>query len=156
MQAAASGRKLSAVAALVLAGTLALSGCSLIGGQEADTEPLPETSQAAPTKAGATKAPPTLAEQMAGKVKTSLTKLGTTAKTPNRDQMLAAMVSAGAAKSKVEISIDKTPTGLAVDAMEAAVPVDKLCIIGQVRDGKAYVTTLPLLATGLCFVGNQH
>lgn len=93
---------------------------------------------------------------MAEKVKASLNKLGSNSSSPNREQMLAAMVEAGAVKDKVEVSIDRTPTGLAVDAIEAAAPVAKECVVGQVRDGKAAVTILPLLASGLCFVGNQH
>lgn len=70
--------------------------------------------------------------------------------------MMTAMVAAGAAKATVEVSLERTPTGLAVDAIEAAARATDKCVIGQVRDGKAVVVILPVLATGLCFVGNQH
>lgn len=70
--------------------------------------------------------------------------------------MMAAMVKTGAVEEKVELSLDITPTGLAVDAIEAATPVAEECVIGQVRDGHVTVTILPVLASGLCFVGSTH
>jgi hypothetical protein len=152
----------TAAASLALAATLAVSGCSLLPSGATDAEPAPATTSAATTGAAGSKVAakptqlPTAGQELAAKVKTSLGKLGSSASSPNREQMLAAMVEAGAVKEKVEVSIDRTPTGLAVDAIEAAAPVAKECVIGQVRDGKAAVTILPLLATGLCFVGNQH
>lgn len=145
-----------AVAALVLAVTLAATGCSLL---PSDATSL-ETTGSAPTvgSTAAAKAPQSqsAADVLAAKVKVSLTKLGNATKSPNRQQMTAAMVEAGASKEKVEVSIDKTPTGLAVDAIEAAAPMARQCIIGQVRDGKASIAVLPLLASGRCFVGDQH
>jgi hypothetical protein len=99
---------------------------------------------------------PSATQVLAENVQTQLSQLGKTASTPNREQMMAAMVDAGAAKDTVEVSLDKTPTGLAVDAIEAAARTADECVIGQVRDGKAVVVILPVLATGLCFVGNQH
>ncbi|MGA7204478.1 MAG: hypothetical protein WBX27_07620 [Specibacter sp.] len=153
-----------AAASIVLAATLAVSGCSMLpsGNSGADAETGSTTEATSASTAGASKTsakpaqPPTAGELMAEKVKASLNKLGSNSSSPNREQMLAAMVEAGAVKDKVEVSIDRTPTGLAVDAIEAAAPVAKECVVGQVRDGKAAVTILPLLASGLCFVGNQH
>ncbi|PXA65323.1 hypothetical protein CVS29_10615 [Arthrobacter psychrochitiniphilus] len=82
--------------------------------------------------------------------------MASTTKAPNREQMMAAMLEAGAVKEKVEVSIDITPTGLAVDAIESATLVGKECVIGQVRGGNVAVTTLPVLASGRCFVGDVH
>lgn len=125
-------------------------------------EPTQAASSAAPaTKDTAKPAekpadPPTAAQELAGKVKTSLTKLATVTKAPNREQMMAAMLEAGAVKEKVELSVDITPTGLAVDAIESATRVAEECVIGQVRDGNVAVTLLPVLASGRCFVGDVH
>lgn len=139
--------------ALGLAGVLALSGCSLFSGNE-DSNAVPTITVT--TKASTTPVPLTPAQELAKKVEASLTKLGKTASTPNRDQMKSAMIEAGSNADKLEISQDRTPTGLAVDAIEAATQIDKQCVIGQVRSGRAFVTILPVLDTGFCFVGNQR
>ena len=121
----------------------------------------PATSAAAPAKdapeapAEATK-PPSAAQEFSTKLTASLSKLAATTKAPNREQMMAAMLEAGAVKEKTELSIDITPTGLAVDAVEAATLVAEECVIGQVRDGHVAVTILPVLASGRCFVGDVH
>lgn len=100
--------------------------------------------------------PASAAQELSGKVTASLTKLATATKAPNRGQMMAAMLEAGAVKEKIELSVDITPTGLAVDAIESATRVAEQCVIGQVRDGKVAVTLLPVLASGRCFVGDIH
>ncbi|WP_231391797.1 DUF6993 domain-containing protein [Arthrobacter sp. 35W] len=100
--------------------------------------------------------PPTLTEQVSAAITGQLTKLAAVNGKPTRDEMKAAMVAAGVVLDNVEVSIDKTPTGLAVDAIEAATKTDKDCVIGQVRDGQVAVTVLPVLPSGRCFVGDQH
>jgi hypothetical protein len=75
---------------------------------------------------------------------------------PSRDQIAAVIESAGFDSEDVEISNDTTPTGLEVVAVEAAVKRDGKCMVAQFRDGKAAVATLPVLATGYCFVGDQR
>jgi len=67
--------------------------------------------------------------------------------------MVKAMTDAGLDKSDVEVSADITPTGLAVDAIEAAAPVEDNCIIGQIREGEVAISVLPVLDSGKCFVG---
>lgn len=99
---------------------------------------------------------PTAAQELSARIRDSLTKLAAVTKSPNRDQMMSAMLEAGAGKDKVELSIDITPTGLAVDAIEAAAPVGEECVVGQVRDGNVAVSILPVLASGRCFVGDVH
>lgn len=143
----------AAVVTTVLAATLALTGCQLL---PTDNGLEPEVPAPAATEKAKPTTPATAGEAMASKVKASLGALAGTTKAPNREQMMSAMIAAGAAKEKVEVSIDITPTGLAVDAIEAATPVAKECVIGQVREGKVAVTVLPVLASGLCFVGDQH
>jgi hypothetical protein len=78
--------------------------------------------------------------------------VATTAK-PDREAVRNAMVAAGIPASAVEVSVSRTPTGLDVDAMEAAALTGDSCVIGQIRDGGVVVSVLPVLASGKCFVG---
>lgn len=157
-----------AAAATIAAAAIGLSGCSLLptDGPAADPAPaatsaaaavgtqqaLPESAQALPEPTQAL----TAAEALGKKLEESLGALAQTTKAPNRTQMLDAMLKAGAVKEGIEVSIDVTPTGLAVDAIEAATPVAAECVVGQVRDGAVAVTILPVLATGRCFVGEVN
>ena len=147
---------------ILLAASMAMSGCSLLSSESPVPDPAPAATNETPVKVDE-KAPVekpaepvSAAEEMSGKMTASLKKLASSTKSPNREQMMAAMLEAGAVKEKVELSIDITPTGLAVDAVESATLVGKECVIGQVRDGSVAVTVLPVLASGLCFVGDTH
>lgn len=75
---------------------------------------------------------------------------------PDRESLRAALVSAGIPEGNLEVSVSRTPTGLDVDAMEAAALSGKSCVMGQIRDGGVVVTVLPVLATGKCFVGDAR
>jgi starvation-inducible outer membrane lipoprotein len=75
---------------------------------------------------------------------------------PDREAVRSALVSAGIPKANVEVSVSRTPTGLDVDAMEAAALTGESCVMGQIRDGGVVVTVLPVLATGKCFVGDAR
>ncbi|ABM07356.1 hypothetical protein AAur_2396 [Paenarthrobacter aurescens TC1] len=75
---------------------------------------------------------------------------------PDRETLRAALVSAGIPEANVEVSVSRTPTGLEVDAMEAAALAGESCVMGQIRDGGVVVTVLPVLATGKCFVGDSR
>lgn len=70
--------------------------------------------------------------------------------------MRAAYRKAGLPAAAIEVSVDITPTGLPVDAIEAAAPVGRSCVVGQVRDGAVTIVTLPVLASGRCFVGDSR
>jgi hypothetical protein len=72
---------------------------------------------------------------------------------PGQDQLTAALTGAGIPAGTLQVSASRTPTGLEVDAIEAAALQGKNCVIGQIRDGSVVVTVLPVLATGKCFVG---
>ncbi|WP_258069690.1 hypothetical protein [Arthrobacter sp. SX1312] len=54
------------------------------------------------------------------------------------------------------MSIDSTPTGLDVDAIQGAGLIDGSCVFGEVGEGTVTVAVLPALASGLCFVGDQR
>lgn len=75
---------------------------------------------------------------------------------PDREALRAALVSAGIPQENIEVSVSRTPTGLDVDAMEAATLAGKSCVMGQIRDGGVVVTVLPVLSTGKCFVGDAR
>ncbi|WOH17098.1 hypothetical protein IRJ34_12040 [Paenarthrobacter sp. GOM3] len=83
-------------------------------------------------------------------------KLVTANAKPEREAIRAALVSAGIPKANVEVSVSRTPTGLDVDAMEAAALTGDNCVMGQIRDSGVVVTVLPVLATGKCFVGDTR
>lgn len=135
---------------------MALTGCSLTSFGNQDGTPVPAPNSAADAAVQATVTPKTAAQEFSAKLSASLGTLARTAKVPNREQMSAALVAAGADPATVEVSIDITPTGLAVDAIEAAALVDAECVVGQVRDGAVAVTILPALESGRCFVGDVH
>lgn len=73
---------------------------------------------------------------------------------PDTESVRAALVSAGIPQANVEVSVSRTPTGLDVDALEAAALAGDCCVMGQIRDGGVVMSVLPVLATGKCFVGS--
>lgn len=72
---------------------------------------------------------------------------------PGQEQLTAALTGAGIPAGSLQVSASHTPTGLEVDAIEAAALQGTDCVIGQIRGGSVVVTVLPVLATGKCFVG---
>ncbi|WP_120519584.1 DUF6993 domain-containing protein [Arthrobacter celericrescens] len=75
---------------------------------------------------------------------------------PGQETLRSRLVAAGVASKAVEVSASRTPTGLEVDAVEAAVSSGTECVVGEVRDGRVTVTVLPLLADGRCFAGDTR
>ncbi|WP_422389891.1 DUF6993 domain-containing protein [Arthrobacter sp. N1] len=77
-----------------------------------------------------------------------------------RDQVRAAIeqgfADGGTVPERVEVSVDRTPTGLDVDAIQGAGLIGDRCVVGEVREGAVSAVVLPVLATGLCFVGDQR
>jgi hypothetical protein len=154
-------------AAVVIAGAV-LTACSPQPGAPSAPQPAaPEAGSAAagttsaagaeaPAQAGAPAAPASPVELAADAVNQALIQLAAAAPEPTREQMQQAYAQAGMPAEATEVSIYKTPTGLDVDAIEAAVPVDGQCVVGQVREGTVTVVVLPALASGRCFVGEQY
>ncbi len=138
---------------MVIAAALMMTGCTaspgLSAGQEAAT-PAPSTS----SDVTGTVDPAVAATTAA--VETTLKNLVAGNPKPDREALRAALVSAGIPKANVEVSVSRTPTGLDVDAMEAAALTGKSCVMGQIRDGGVTVTVLPALATGKCFIGDAR
>lgn len=89
-------------------------------------------------------------------VESALKKLVASSPKPDREAVRAALAAAGIPQASLEVSVSRTPTGLDVDAMEAAALTGESCVMGQIRDGGVVVTVLPVLATGKCFVGDAR
>ena len=99
-------------------------------------------------------------EKIAQAVESALAALAESQDAVASDQVRAAIgqgfINAGAVAESIEVSIDRTPTGLDVDAIQGAGLIDGTCISGEVREGTVSVAVLPALATGLCFIGDQR
>lgn len=123
----------------------------------------PATSAAAllPVGAAAVAAPalpplPVGTERTAEGLTASLTALAGSKSSPSRDEIRRAFTDAGFPAGSVEVSLDRTPTGLAVDSIRGAAANEGTCLFGEVREGKVSVTDLPVLDSGHCFVGDQR
>ena len=73
---------------------------------------------------------------------------------PSREQIRAALAAAGYGAEAVEVSASRTPTGLAVEAVEAGVLSGGQCVMAQLRGGSLELSVLPVLSNGRCFVGS--
>ncbi|MHA7146728.1 DUF6993 domain-containing protein [Arthrobacter sp. TmT3-37] len=56
----------------------------------------------------------------------------------------------------VEVSIDRTPTGLDVDAVQGAALIGKRCIFGELRGKAVSTVALPVLVSKRCFIGDKR
>ncbi|MCD4853658.1 hypothetical protein LN996_22815 [Arthrobacter sp. AK01] len=142
-----AGLTLAIAAALTIAGCTASTGST--EGQKVAT-PAPSTD----SEVTATVDPAVAATTTA--VEKTLKNLVAGNPKPDREALRTALVSAGIPKANVEVSVSRTPTGLDVDAMQAAALTGGSCVMGQIRDGGVVVTVLPVLATGKCFIGDAR
>lgn len=127
--------------------------------EQSEQSEQPEAATPAPT---ASETPPDGGEdeKIAQAVESALAALAESQDAVTSDQVRAAIgqgfINAGAVAESIEVSIDRTPTGLDVDAIQGAGLIDGTCISGEVREGTVSVAVLPALATGLCFIGDQR
>ncbi|WP_035742006.1 DUF6993 domain-containing protein [Arthrobacter sp. MA-N2] len=89
-------------------------------------------------------------------METALMTLAATSPKPTQEALRSQLVSAGIPAPTLEVTASKTPTGLDVDAIEAAARLDKDCVMGEIREGQVSVSVLPVLASGKCFVGDSR
>ncbi|MHA7278605.1 DUF6993 domain-containing protein [Arthrobacter sp. MDT2-2] len=126
-------------------------------GQPADAAP---AASAASSPSAAPSSPGVDTKGIAAAVESALRTLAGSQDSVSSDQVRGAIeqgfADAGSAPEDVEVSIDRTPTGLDVDAIQGAGRTDGTCIVGEVREGAVSVAVLPALASGLCFVGDQR
>lgn len=137
----------------MIAAALTMTACTAAPASSTE-QPAASPSQTVSPEATATVDPAVAATTSA--VESTLKTLVAGNPKPDREALRAALVSAGIPKDHVEVSVSRTPTGLDVDAMEAAARTGDSCIMGQIRDGGVVVTVLPVLATGKCFVGDAR
>lgn len=153
---------------LVAGAVLALTSCTAAPapgtGTSGDSNSIDATPPPAPTAqpetSGATEAAPAGPDEIAVAVEVALQALAGAQDSVTSDDVRTAIgqgfADAGSVPETVEVSIDRTPTGLDVDAIQGAGRIGESCVIGEVREGTVTVTVLPVLATGLCFVGDQR
>ncbi|MFE4082712.1 DUF6993 domain-containing protein [Paenarthrobacter sp. YIM B13468] len=141
----------AAGAFLVLVAALALTACAA-----SSPQPTAGPTSSSPTSLQANAEPsvdPAIVATSTA-VETTLKKIVATNPKPDTESVRAALVSAGIPQANVEVSVSRTPTGLDVDALEAAALAGDSCVMGQIRDGGVVMSVLPVLATGKCFVGS--
>ncbi|MEC3853546.1 DUF6993 domain-containing protein [Paenarthrobacter ureafaciens] len=148
-------RRRSVMVLACVAAAMALASCTP---PAQTTQTASEPTGSEPAAITGTASPgPTLAPEVSAATKTveaTLKKIVATTSTPEREAVRSALVAAGIPASNVEVSVSRTPTGLDVDAMEAAALAGGSCVVGQIRDGGVVMTVLPVLASGKCFVGD--
>ncbi|WP_238324315.1 DUF6993 domain-containing protein [Paenarthrobacter aurescens] len=141
---------------LIIAAALTMTACTPPATSSSGQPASPSTSPEDSTIPQATApADPTVVATTSA-VESTLKTLAAGNPKPDRETLRAALVSAGIPEANVEVSVSRTPTGLEVDAMEAAALAGESCVMGQIRDGGVVVTVLPVLATGKCFVGDSR
>ena len=74
---------------------------------------------------------------------------------PQTGKIRTSLIDAGFPAGAVEVTASRTPTGLAAEAVEAAVRDGGDCIVAQIRNGGIAVSVLPALASGGCLVGAE-
>ncbi|MEG9248514.1 hypothetical protein V6S67_10495 [Arthrobacter sp. Soc17.1.1.1] len=166
-----TGRRRTAGAAALAAVLLALSSCAASPVMET-----PAVSAAPADEPGdpATTAPPPEGQDpqagtappeddlsgVSGAVDSALRALAAGQDAVTSDQVRGAIeqgfAASGAAAETVEVTVDRTPTGLDVDAIQGAGLLEGRCVFGEVREGVVSVVVLPALASGRCFVGDQR
>lgn len=146
---------------VVLLGAAALSGCAAA---PAPAAPAASTASEAADDAGSTASTggntgadlsPALVRDR-DRVASALGALAAGSPSPDRNQLREAFAAAGFPAEAAEVSLDSTPTGLAVDSIRGAVQSEGSCVIGEVRSGQVTVQILPVLQSGFCFVGDQR
>lgn len=125
----------------------------VLGSCSAPQTPPQSTSPAADASSGIPLSP---AEALVARVRQAVQQLAATSPKPTQQQFRSALMPFAARPLDVEVSVSTTPTGLAVDTIQGAVKAESSCIVSEIREGQVSTVKLPVLSTGLCFVGNQR
>lgn len=119
--------------------------------QQPSTDPAEEPSPPGPAENGA---------RAAESVESALRALAGSENSVTSEEVRSAIeqgfTDAGVVPEEIEVSIDSTPTGLDVDAIQGAGRTGETCVFGEVREGEVSVAVLPVLGSGYCFVGDQR
>lgn len=156
---AASGiRSRLTFAAVLLTGSLALTGC--FAGQPDEVEPTgtPEASASATSKPE--RDPELLpgGSALANRDYFDFVNERLLEQTPDArgTAIIDNLVAAGFEKAAMQVTPDATPGGLAVDSIEFSVLAGEDCLIGQVRGADYTSTIAPALSNGACLVGKTR
>lgn len=133
----------------------AVDGDGATDGQSAEQEPslgaAEEPTTPDPAEDGA---------RAADAVRSALQTLAGSESSVTREQVRSAIeqgfTDVGLVPDDIEVSIDSTPTGLDVDAIQGAGRIGETCVFGEVREDEVSVSVLPVLGSGYCFVGDQR
>ncbi|MBM7848798.1 DUF6993 domain-containing protein [Arthrobacter roseus] len=156
------GRSAAARAVVLLVSLSLLAGCSTEPSANTATLPPSAPSGESPVSGGNTPGPSPASEQdravdaLVNEVRTALESTAKADGITTAVQLSGAFEAAGVDPAAIELSRDSTPTGLAVAALEAAAPVEGRCVVAQVRENEVTVTRLPVLDSGLCFIGDER
>jgi hypothetical protein len=147
-------------AAVLLTGSLALTGC--VAGQPSEVEAT--TTPEATASASATPKPqrdPELlpgGSALANRDYFDFVNERLLEQTPDAKgkAIIDNLVVAGFDKAAMQVTPDATPGGLAVDSIEFSVLAGGDCLIGQVRGADYTSTIAPVLSNGACLVGKTR
>ena len=76
--------------------------------------------------------------------------------TPNGQQLIENLVTAGFAKADMEVTPDTTVGDEAAGSIQFSVRANGTCLIGQTGEAGYNAVAAPLLGTGKCLVGNTR
>lgn len=147
---------------------MSIAGCSVPGApaspaassEAATPEVTASSSASGPSQnisgTGSTASAAASAPDIKATVQAALRTLVGSAPQPSREQIRTSLADAGFAPATVEVSAPRTPTGLAVDAMDVGVLRGGQCVMAQIRTGNVEATVLPALKSGRCFIGKAN
>lgn len=156
------GRSTAAWAVVLLACSSLLAGCSTES--SVNTAPTAPSAPSPDATVGGPDTPTSSSEEaevsdvnaLVRELKLTLESTAQTNGITTSAQLSSAFEAAGIDPAVIESSRDSTPTGLDVDALEAAASVQGTCVVAQIRENDVTVTTLPVLKSGLCFIGDER
>jgi ABC-type transport system substrate-binding protein len=157
MRSSASRASVAVIALVAIAASL--TGCSSAPVAAPSSSPT-STPTLAPTPTTVPEPPPDAVFDPQADAETNrpvidqvLVPLVATGAIPSGEQIVTALIEAGADVSILEVTADRTAIGLEVDSILFSVRLGDECILGQF-DGDGYTsTTAPVLASGGCLIG---
>ncbi len=143
---------------MLLAGSLALTGC--VAGQPAEVE-VTRTSEASASAPPKPERDPELlpgGSALANRDYFDFVNERLLERAPDAQgkAIIDNLVAAGFEKAAMQVTPDATPGGLAVDSIEFSVLAGEDCLIGQVRSADYTSTIAPMLSNGACLVGKTR
>lgn len=152
--------RVARIGALAVGAMLILAGCALFG--DTDANPAPTASGPASTEPGEPPAPQSDPElDLEGTAADNLpyfdlvnARAASDGGELETQRIADELIAAGFPAEAIEVTPDRTPTGLRVDSIQLGVRFGEDCLIGQHdRDGGYASTVAATLVTGRCLIG---